>query len=142
MYRIDFGKFDKTLLQFMGCVLAAQDSDHYNHSTKISFDAGFLNETEGYKYSIWHKAQNILQCTTWTRDKLWKYNVTQKVLSCMNMSPAIGEKQNLLNWHDIEYFKNIIEDHPQQVEDVVYRIYCADDVEESFDAAIRLFGNR
>lgn len=60
MYKINFDKFDKALLQFMGCVLAAQDNDHYNHSTRIVFDSGFLKETEGYKHSIWKKAQSIL----------------------------------------------------------------------------------
>lgn len=58
----------------------------------------------------------------------------------MNMSPASGEKQNLLNWHDIEYFKDIISVHPQQAEEVIYQIYCTD--EDSFNAAIYLFGNR
>ena len=142
MYKIDFDKFDKTLLRFMGCVLIAQDSDHYNHSTKIGFDSGFLKEAEGYKYSIWEKAQNILQCTTWKKDSLWKYRVTQKVVSCMNVSSASGEKQNLLNWHDVEYFKDIISAHPQQAEEVIYQIYCTDTDEKSFNAAIRLFGNR
>lgn len=142
MYKIDFDKFDKMLLQFMGCVLAIQDNDHYHHSTKISFDSGFLAEAEGYKYSIWQKAQSILECATWTKDNLRKYHIAQRMLSCINMSPASGEKQNLLNWHDVEYFKDVIADHPQQIEDVLYQIYCTNDDEKSFNSAIRLLGNR
>lgn len=61
MYKIDSEKFEQSLLRFMGCILTIQDNAHYQHSTKISFQSGFLYEAEGYKQDVWAQAQSILQ---------------------------------------------------------------------------------
>ena len=142
MYKIDSEKFNQALLQFIGCVLAKQDDNHYQHSTKINFKSGFLDEVEGYKQDVWNQAQEILQSHTWSKDSLWKYHISRRVLSCMNIQINTGEKQNLLNWHDVEYFKDIVSEHSKIAESVLYRIYCTDNDEKSFNDAISLFGNR
>lgn len=142
MYKIDSEKFNQALLQFIGCVLAKQDDDHYQHSTKISFKSGFLKEAEGYKQDVWNQAQEILQSYAWSKDSLWKYHISRRVLSCMNIQTTTGEKQNLLNWHDVEYFKDIVSEHSKTAESVLYQIYCTDNDERSFSDAISLFGNR
>lgn len=142
MYRINSEQFSQTLLQFIGCVLTKQNNEHYRYSTKISFDSGFLRETEGYKRDVWGQAQNILQANSWSKSNLWKYNIAQRLLSCINIKTDSGEKQNLLNWHDIEYFKDVLSWHPKKVEAVIYQIYCSNEDERSFNDAISLFGNR
>ena len=115
MYRINSEQFSQTLLQFIGCVLTKQNNEHYRYSTKISFDSGFLRETEGYKRDVWGQAQNILQANSWSKSNLWKYNIAQRLLSCINIKTDSGEKQNLLNWHDIEYFKDVLSRHPKKL---------------------------
>ena len=85
MYRINSEQFNQTLLQFIGCVLTKQNNEHYRYSTKISFDSGFLRETEGYKRDVWGQAQNILQANSWSKSNLWKYNIAQRLLSCIKI---------------------------------------------------------
>ena len=87
MYKIDSAKFDQTLLQFMERVLAEQDTDHYQHSTKLRFDSGWLGENEYYKYSIWERAQNVLQVKDWSETLLSKGIFTQRIMrpSCSPM---------------------------------------------------------
>lgn len=142
MYKIDSGKFDQTLLQFVGCVLERQENDHYQHSTKISFKSGFLQETEGYKLDVWTQSQGILQKDIWNKETLWKYDILRRVVSCMNLKMDSGKQQNLLDWRDIEYFKEKISEHPQRAESLIYQIYCTSDDKRSFHEAIALFGNR
>lgn len=142
MYKIDSEKFEQSLLRFMGCILTIQDNAHYQHSTKISFQSGFLYEAEGYKQDVWAQAQSILQKERWNRETLWKYSISRRVLSCMNIPIGSGKKQNLLDWRDIKYFEDKASEHPRQVESLIFRIYCTNDDEQSFQDAISLFGNR
>lgn len=144
MYKIDSEKFDQTLLQFIGCVLTLQTNDHYQYSTRIRFDSGWLGEQEHYKYSIWDRAQKILQFSDWSEALLGKGIFTQKIIDCMNLPIEEGttKKQNLLDWHDVKYFEDIISRHPKKVESVLYQIYCAGDDERAFHDAISLFGSR
>lgn len=144
MYKIDSEKFNQALLQFMGCILVKQDNDYYRYSTKISFDSGWLGEAEHYKYSIWDRAQKILQIKNWDETLLGKGVFTQKIIECVNLPIEEGQKkkQNLLNQRfDAEKIKDKLLNDTELSDYVIYNIFCGTDDQQSFENAVELWGS-
>lgn len=144
MYKIDSAKFDQTLLQFMERVLAEQDTDHYQHSTTLRFDSGWLGENEYYKYSIWERAQNVLQVKDWSETLLGKGIFTQRIIACIELPIEEGrkEKQNLLNQQfDVKALKDKLLRDVDLSDFVLYSIFCGTDDAQAFEDAIEVWGS-
>ena len=144
MYKIDSEKFNLALLQFMGRVLEKQDNDRYQHSTKISFDSGWLGEEESYKYSIWDRAQQVLQRNEWDETLLSRGIFVQKIIECMNLPMEEGKKKkhNLLNQRfDVEKIKDKLFENTELSDYVLYNIFCGTNDRQSFENAVELWGS-
>lgn len=147
MYRIDTEKFNQTLQLLIGYIIDAQEKDAQekgpcDNPTKIDFHSGWLSEQEGYKRYVWHEAQKILKCNEWLENDLSGYDITNRVLKCMNIKIETGEPQNLLDYRYKIHYKKILEEKPQEVEDLIRRIYCSPDEEQAFRQGCALFGKR
>lgn len=152
MYKIDTEKFNQTLQLLIGYIIDAQEKDtqkkdaqkknHCDNPTKIDFHSGWLSEQEGYKRYIWHEAQKILKCNEWVENDLPGCDITNRVLKCMDIKIETGEPQNLLDYRYKIHYKKILEEKPQEVEDLLRRIYCSPDEEQAFRQGCALFGKR
>lgn len=147
MYRIDTEKFNQTLQLLIGYIIDAQEKDVQkknpcDNPTKIDFHSGWLSEQEGYKRYIWHEAQKILKCNEWLENDLPGHDITNRVLKCMDIKIETGEPQNLLDYRYKIHYKEILEERPQEVEDLIRRIYCSPDEEQAFRQGCALFGKR
>ena len=152
MYRIDTEKFNQTLQLLIGYIIDAQEKDTQkkdaqeknpcDNPTKIDFHSGWLSEQEGYKRYIWHEAQKILKCNEWLENDLPGRDITNRVLKCMDIKIETGKPQNLLDYRYKIHFQKILEEKPQEVEDLIRRIYCSPDEEQAFRQGCALFGKR
>ena len=147
MYRIDTEKFNQTLQLLIGYIIDAQEKDAQeknpcDNPTKIDFHSGWLSEQEGYKRYIWHEAQKILKCNEWLENDLPGYDITNRVLKCMNIKIETGKPQNLLYYTERMRYERILEEKPQEVEELIRRIYCSPDEELAFRQGCALFGKR
>lgn len=142
MYRIDTEKFNQTLQLLIGYIIGAQEKNHCDNPTKIDFHSGWLCEQEGYKRYIWHEAQKILKCNEWLENDLPGRDITNRVLKCMNIKIETGKPQNLLYYTERMRYERILEEKPQEVEDLIRRIYCSPDEEKAFRQGCALFGKQ
>lgn len=142
MYKIDTEKFNQTLQLLIGYIIDAQEKGHCDNPTKIDFHSGWLSKQEGYKRYVWHEAQKILKCNEWLENDLPGYDITNRVLKCMNIKIETGEPQNLLDYRYKIHYKKILEEKPHEVEDLIRRIYCSPDEEQAFRQGCALFGKR
>ena len=142
MYKIDTEKFNQTLQLLIGYIIDAQEKGHCDNPTKIDFHSGWLSEQEGYKRYIWHEAQKILKCNEWLENDLPGYDITNRVLRCMDIKIESGETQNLLDFRYKTHYKKILKEKPQEVEDLIRRIYCSPDEEQAFRQGCALFGKQ
>ena len=142
MYRIDTEKFNQTLQLLIGYIIDAQEKNPCDNPTKIEFHSGWLSEQEGYKRYIWHEAQKILKCNEWLENDLPGHDITNRVLKCMDIKIETGEPQNLLDYRYKIHYKKILEEKPQEVEELIRRIYCSPDEEQAFRQGCALFGKQ
>lgn len=142
MYRIDTEKFNQTLQLLIGYIIGAQEKNHCDNPTKIDFHSGWLCGQEGYKRYIWHEAQKILKCNEWLENDLPGRDITNRVLKCMNIKIETGKPQNLLYYTERMRYERILEEKPQEVEDLIRRIYCSPDEEKAFRQGCALFGKQ
>lgn len=142
MYRIDTEKFNQTLQLLIGHIIDAQEKNPCDNPTKIDFHSGWLSEQEGYKRYIWHEAQKILKCNEWLKNDLSGHDITNRALKCMGIKIETGEPQNLLDYRYKIHYKKILEEKPQEVEELIRRIYCSPDEEQAFRQGCALFGKR
>ena len=142
MYKIDTEKFNQTLQLLIGYIIDAQEKNHCDNPTKIDFHSGWLSEQEGYKRYIWHEAQKILKCNEWLENDLPGYDITNRVLKCMDIKIETGKPQNLLYYTERMRYERILEEKPQEVEELIRRIYCSPDEEQAFRQGCALFGKR
>ena len=147
MYKIDTEKFNQTLQLLIGYIIDAQEKDAQEKSpcdnpTKMDFHSGWLSEQEGYKRYIWHEAQKILKCNEWLENDLPGHDITNRVLKCMNIKIETGKPQNLLYYTERMRYERILEEKPQEVEELICRIYCSPDEEQAFRQGCALFGKR
>ncbi len=140
MYRIDTEKFNQTLQLLIGYIIGAQEKNHCDNPTKIDFHSGWLCEQEGYKRYIWHEAQKILKCNEWLENDLPGRDITNRVLKCMNIKIETGKPQNLLYYTERMRYERILEEKPQEVEDLIRRIYCSpEERKKPFARGVRCF---
>lgn len=142
MYKIDTEKFNQTLQLLIGYIIDVQEKNPCDNPTKIDFHSGWLSEQESYKRYIWHEAQKILKCNEWLENDLPGHDITNRVLKCMDIKIETGETQNLLNFRYKTHYKEILKEKPQEVEDLIRRIYCSPDEEQAFRQGCALFGKQ
>lgn len=137
---IDANKFQNCLDALWG-IIAAHPDQPKEH---ISFHDGLIWLQEGYKYGLWQKAHEIMYS-----DDLRNASVigSGRLLKAMQETMILGmergEVNNLVDFRDVQgafldrAFKN-----PSQAEDVLFRIYQTGDDKSSFEAAVKVWGNK
>ncbi len=96
----------------------------------------FFMSQEGYKHSIYNKAQSILDYKNWSTADIGTGSISSKVNLAINASENLVFKQQRI------HFKNKINDNPKLAEQVLYNIYCSNKDSESFDEAVSFFGGK
>ena len=135
MYRIDEKQFLHYLNQF--CILARAEQIREDGTDELSFSKGFLYDQEGYKYEIPDKAQKILEAESWVREDVGTGKIVSKVKAVFN--PSL---QNIVDWREVSYAEEIMDKNLKRAEIVLFNLFCDGEEEDSFNAAIDLFGNR
>ena len=88
---------------------------------------------EGYKHSIYNKAQSILDYKNWSAADIGTGRISSKVNLAINASENLVFKQQRI------HFKNKINDNPKLAEQGLYNISCSNTDSESFDETVSFF---
>ena len=98
MYTIDTAKFNQTVQRLVGYIIDKQEKCSYNYDnpTRVDFDSGWLYKEEGYKKTIWNKAQDILKCNEWSLNNLGEYDVINRVDSCSAEKVRLNDMVGIL----------------------------------------------
>lgn len=143
MFSIDEEKFDDGVRKLCERIPSSQNNAKNGVPTKVHFNNGWLGEQEFYKHSIWERAQDILEFKTWSKDRVLSLGLVERVIKCMDMKiePGSKQKQNLLDWRDIDKVKKVFSDKKEHSELVIYNIFCDDNEERAFNGVKELLGN-
>ena len=135
MYTINEKQFYHYLDQF--CEISRTEQIKESGTEELSFSKGFLKNQEGYKHIIPRKVREILGYETWVREDVGEGKIVSKVKSVFD--PAL---QNIVDWREVSYAEGILDKNLKRAEIVLFNLFCDGEEEDSFNAAIELFGNR
>lgn len=135
MYRINEKQFLHYQNQF--CDLARAEQVKEDGTDELSFSKGFLYDQEGYKYKIPCEAQKVLEAESWVREDVGTGKITSKVKAVFN--PSL---QNIVDWREVSYAEEIMDKNLKRADIVLFNLFCDGEEEDSFNEAIKLFGNR
>ena len=139
MKKINEERFFNCLEQFRIKILEKQKALY--KSASLSFSEGYLREQEWYKHDIFEKSQEILDLLSWTEDDIGTGFIAEKIIEIFHVEVS-GNKQNIIDWRDIERAEEIIQKHPKRAGAFFYELFCKENDEKSFKSAVELFGKR
>lgn len=146
MYKIDEEQFAKGVLQFKDYVVHMQEEMKeklkIENPTKIEFDKGWIDYSEGYKHRFLGKAAEILCIDCWNESNLMDMNVTQKISNCWDIPMDSFGPNNLLDYHDKIYCQDLFEKDCENAASIIYQIICGDNEQQAFEDATLFFGKR
>lgn len=146
MYAIDANTFNLSSQKLLSYIQTEQ-AGKSAQPAKVTFDDGWFREHEWYKREVWTKAQVILQYNDWKEDQIQTYDLTNRIIQCIDIKSVNGKKQNLITWREaasdgVNSIRKLLLEKKRPSEEAIYKIFCSDDEELAFNNAISVWGGR
>ena len=135
LHSIDFDRLDKSMKWFVNYVITQQNN------SDISFDSGWLKQTEGYKYEVYQNAHNTLQFNNWSKDLIGTGKILKNVLDAFSKK-SDKNFNNIVQFQGLTHFKKCAESNLSISEEILYRLYLLEDPSDAFDDACDFWGKR
>lgn len=94
----------------------------------------FLEKEEGYKYTVFSKAQDYLNLASWKKEDIG----SGYIATCFKK--AYNEKRNLVYFQDGGRTEAKIDNNNKDAEAVLYELYLGTDDSVAFENAVNFFG--
>lgn len=118
-------KFEQAVNDFINYV---ESQPQQKGELFVDFNSGYLKEEEGYKKDLYKEAR-------------LKINNEDTLLNSVS-SLLSSSKNNLVDYHQITHFKNVVKEKPNEAKRVLCDIYFGNDDKKAFEQATDLFGKK
>jgi len=132
---IDEETLDKSMKWFVDYVTVQQGC------SDISFQVGWLAETEGYKKEIYENSHRALKIDNWSSGMIGTGEIIKYVLEGFKQKSNKGFN-NIVQFQSLTEFKNKAESNVKKAEDILFRLFKEDDPSVAFDDACDFWGKR
>ena len=128
---VDADILKKAMKWFMAHVVENQSDSN------VDFHAGYIWKSEGYKYMLREKAQEILESDSWTEDMIGSHIILDAVISAINI-----KENNIVDYRNVDLFSEKANDNVEEAERILYDLYRSNDPKHAFEKACVFWARR
>lgn len=127
--------FDKNAMSRYAEAFKRYVEDYAHGECFTTFDSClYIKENEAYKDRVYALAQKAMNASKWKASDIGSGTILSEV------SNALRERANLVNWNQFVRFENKAKENVAAAEDVLFSIYRGDNPGDAFETAREYFG--